>query len=51
MSEEELPKIFDDPDALRALEVLLEKGYSPNEIEEALDWLDAIESGDGPDDD
>src|SRR5208282_6455253 len=36
---EEIPLINDDPEALAALKILHEKGYSPDQVEEAYEGL------------
>ncbi len=39
---EEIPLIQDDPDALTALKLLQQKGYSPDQVKEALEKLQPV---------
>jgi hypothetical protein len=39
---EEIPLINDDPDALAALKILQEKGYSPDQVKEAYQALEPV---------
>jgi hypothetical protein len=39
---EEIPLIQDDPDALTALKLLQQKGYSPDQVKEALEKLQLV---------
>jgi superfamily II DNA or RNA helicase len=39
---EEIPLIQDDPDALTALKLLQQKGYSPDQVKEALEQLQPV---------
>ncbi len=39
---EEIPLIKDDPDALAALKILQEKGYSPDQVKEAYQALEPV---------
>jgi hypothetical protein len=39
---EEIPLIYDDPDALAALKILQEKGYSPDQVKEAYQGLQPV---------
>ena len=39
---EEIPLIAEDPEALAALRVLRERGYSSDEVRQAYDWLEPV---------
>src|SRR5271165_2006895 len=39
---EEIPLIKDDPDALAALKILQDKGYSPDQVKEAYEGLQPV---------